>query len=199
MIFDNENLYFCDLKKIKMKKTVCLILISIVFNSVKLFSQDTLRARIPVDTNTKLITYIGVVNEAGTKDELYKRGIEWINANYKNPAEVTRIRDAVNGEIEGQHRIQMYYIDKDGNTIKTGLVEYTFILQFKDNKYRYKFTNFYLKDKSRYAVENWLDPKNPGYSPLWDDYLRIIDNHIRKLIESLKAAMPAKKIIKDEW
>lgn len=179
------------------KQTGFLLFLSLFFINLK--AQDTLRAKIPVDPDTKLITYKDVITESGNKDELYIRSFDWINANYKNPSEVTRRRDAVNGEIEGQHRIQLFYKDKDGNTIKTGLVEYTFKLQFKDNKYRYIFTNFYLKDKSRYPIENWLDKNNPGYSPLWDDYLKIIDNHISKLIDNLKAVMPAKKIKKDEW
>jgi hypothetical protein len=162
-------------------------------------AQDTLRAKIPVDADTKLVAYKDAINETGTKDELYIRSLEWINANYKNAAEVTRRRDAVNGEIEGQHRIQLFYKDKDGVIIKTGLVEYTFKLQFKDNKYRYFFTNFYLIDKSRYPIENWMDKTKPGYSPLWDEYLNIIDIHICKLIESLKTTMQARKIKKDEW
>lgn len=184
------------MKKI-IKKTSIFLLFTLFFHQAN--AQDSLRSRIPVDADTKLVTYKDVITEKGNKDELYIRSFDWINANYKNPSDVTRRRDAINGEIEGQHRIQLSYTDKDGNTVKTGLVEYTFILQFKDNKYRYKFTNFYLKDKSRYPIENWLDKNNPGYSPFWDEYLTIIDTHIRKLIDSLKASMPAKKIIKDEW
>ena len=173
-----------------------IILISF-FNC--LHAQDSIRNKIPVDTNTKLITYKGIVNEIGTKDELYKRALNWINLNYKNPSDVTRRRDTENGELEGQHRIQLFYKDKDGNNIKTGIVEYTFILQFKDNKYRYSFSNFYLKDKSRYPIEKWLNKNNPGYSILWDEYLNIINNHINNLINSLKEIMTPKKIIKDEW
>ncbi len=179
------------------KKTVFLLLGMIIFSQLN--AQDSIRDRIPVDTNTKLVTYKGAINLAGTKDELYKRAIEWVNANYKNAIDVTHRRDAVNGEIEGQHRIQLFFKDKDGNIVKTGLVEYSFIIQMKDNKYRYNFSNFYLKEKSRYAVENWLDKKKQGYSPLWDEYLTIIDTQISKLIDSLKAVMQGKKIIKDDW
>ncbi len=178
-------------------KTSFIIIGFIFFGQI--YAQDSIRSRIPLDADSKLVTYKEVVNETGSKDELYTRSFDWINANYKNPSDVTRRRDAVNGEIEGQHRIQLYYTDKEGNTIKTGLVEYTFTLQFKENRYRYIFTNFYLKDKSRYPIENWLDKTKAGYSPLWDEYLLIIDNHIRKLIDALKAAMPAKKVKKDEW
>jgi hypothetical protein len=180
-----------------LKKTVLLLLGIVLYSQLN--AQDSIRNRIPLDTNSKLITYKNAINVAGTKDELYRRGIEWVNANYKNAADVTRVRDAVNGSIEGQHRIQLSYKDKDSINVKTGLVEYTFTIQFKDNKYRYQFSNFYLKDKSKYPIENWLDKKKPGYSPLWDQYLNIIDTDICRLIESLKTIMLGKKVVKDDW
>jgi hypothetical protein len=175
-----------------------ILFLGIIFYS-QLNAQDSIRDRIPVDSTTKMVTYKSAVNETGTKYELYVRAIEWLNANYKNAADVTRRRDAVNGELEGIHRIQLYFKDNDGNIVKTGLVEYTFLLQFKDNKYRYNFSNFNLKDKSRYPVENWLDKTKQGYSPLWDEYLKIIDTEICRLIDALKVTMKAKKIVKDDW
>ncbi|MFZ4398654.1 MAG: DUF4468 domain-containing protein [Bacteroidales bacterium] len=179
------------------KKTIIFILAIFIYSQIN--AQDSIRDKIPVDTNTKLITYKNAINEKGNKNELYIRAIEWVNANYKNAADVTRRRDALNGEIEGLHRIQLSFKDKDGNNVKTGLVEYTFVLQFKDNKYRYNFSNFNLKDKSKYPVENWLDKTKQGYSPLWDEYLKIIDIEICKLIDNLKITMKGKKAINDEW
>lgn len=179
------------------KKTVFLSLGIILYSQLN--AQDSIRDRIPVDTITKLVTYKNAINETGTKNELYVRAIAWLNANYKNASEVTRIRDMDNGEIEGQHRIQLSFKNNDSTIVKTGLVEYTFTLQFKNNKYRYNFSNFYLRDKSKYPIENWLDKNKPGYSPLWDQYLKIIDTEICRLIDSLKTMMKGKKIIKDNW
>jgi hypothetical protein len=183
--------------KINLKKVTFIVLGIILY--CQLNAQDSIRNRIPVDSNTKLVTYKNAVNIPGTKDEPYKRAIEWVNANYKNAADVTHVRDAVNGLIEGQHRIQLSFKNSDSIIVKTGLVEYSFTLQFKDNKYRYIFTNFYLKDKSRYPIENWMDKTKQGYSPLWDEYLKIIDNDICRLIDSLKIIMIGKKVIKDDW
>ena len=179
------------------KKTAFIILSLLLYNQLN--AQDTIRDRIPVDSNSKLITYKNAINVKGSKEELYVRAIEWVNANYKNAADVTRRRDADNGEIEGVHRIQLSFKDKDGNNVKTGLVEYSFLLQFKDNKYRYNFSNFNLKDKSKYPVENWLDKHKQGYSPLWDEYLKIIDTEICRLIDALKITMQGKKAVKDDW
>ena len=181
----------------KLSRKLILLLIAIISVSF-IQAQDTIRSIIPVDTNTNLITYAGGSKEDGVQYELYKRGIEWLNANFKNPADVTRVRDDVNGEIQGVYRIALEKIDQ-GVHVKTGTVEYSFSLQFKDNKYRYKFTNFYLMDKSRYPIEKWLDKKNPGYSYLWDEYLSQVNRNIIKLIDSLKKTMKGKKAVKDDW
>ena len=182
----------------KLSKSLLLLLIAFIFNS-NLKAQDDIRTVIPVDTNTKMITYAGAIKEEAVQYELYKRGIEWVNLNFKNPADVTRVRDDVNGEIQGVYRLVLETINDKGTHVKTGTVEYNFVLQFKDNKYRYKFTGFFLKDNSKYPLEKWLDKKNPGYSHLWDDYLDQVNKHILKLIDSLKLTMKGKKAVKDDW
>ena len=138
----------------KTSKSLLLLLIVFIFNG-NLKAQDEIRTVIPVDTNTKMITYAGAIKEEAVQYELYKRGIEWINLNFKNPADVTRVRDDVNGEIQGVYRLVLETINDKGTHVKTGTVEYNFVLQFKDNKYRYKFTGFFLKDNSKYPLEKF--------------------------------------------
>ena len=48
----------------------------------------------PVDPDTKLITYKEVVTVTGTPAELFNRAIEWINKQYKNPADATKVRES---------------------------------------------------------------------------------------------------------
>ena len=179
-----------------LNKSILLLIALLSVSFIK--AQDSIRSVIPVDTNTNLITYAGGSKEEGTQKELYIRGIEWVNNNFKNPSDVTRVRDDVNGEIDGVYRITLEKID-EGVHVKTGTVEYNFVIQFKDNKYRYKFTGFFLMDKSKYPLEKWLDKKNPGYSYLWDVYLSQVNTNILKLIDSLKKTMKGKKAIKDDW
>ncbi len=183
--------------QMQIKKLTLLLIMLISVTFIK--AQDTMRVVIPVDSNTNLITYAGGTKEEGSQYELYKRGIEWVNINFKNPADVTRVRDDVKGEIQGVYRLQLERADDKGVKVKTGTIEYSFTIQFKDNKYRYKFTGFFLKDNSRQPIEKWLDKKSSGYTPMWDEYLAQVNKHVLKLIESLKKTMQGKKAVKDDW
>lgn len=176
--------------------TLFLTILSTLFLG-KLSAQDT--PKIPFDTITKKITYQEVIKIEGSKQILYNRALDWINATYKNAVEVTRKRDLENGIIEGMHRFRLEFIDKDGVSKKISTVEYTFILEFKDNRFRYTFTDFTLKEVSKFALERWLNKKDQAYTPLWDQYLAQVDKNIRELIEKLKTSMQPKVIKKDEW
>ena len=50
-------------------------------------------AQVPVDEDTKLITYQEVVEMDGTPDTLYNRATKWVNGHYKNPQSVLITRD----------------------------------------------------------------------------------------------------------
>src|SRR5512133_1402935 len=89
-----------------MKYKVLLIAIIAPFFA---FSQEAVV--LPIDPDTKMATYQEVVQEKGTADELYIRAIEWINSFYKNPADVTRVRNRESGVIELLHRFEIYNMD----------------------------------------------------------------------------------------
>jgi len=154
---------------------------------------------LPVDEDTKLITYREVVQQEGTKLELFNRAIEWINKEYKNPADVTKVRNPETGLIELIHRIELTYEEK-GVSRSGGIVDYTLKLELKDGRYRYTFTNFNLKQASRVPIERWLDKSDKAYTPAWDLFLSQVDEHTRKVTESLKKGMqpPAAKKA-DDW
>ena len=154
---------------------------------------------IPIDEVTKLISYQEVIRESGKKDELYIRAIGWINKTFKNPASVTRVRDRESGKIKGISRFRIKYTDNDGNNLNASTIEYTFILEFKDGRYRFTFTELTIKQLSRIPVEKWLNKKDQAYNPKWDDYLVQIDTYIKEKITGLKKEMkpPGKK--DDNW
>lgn len=155
---------------------------------------------IPVDEDTNLITWQEVLNEKGTKDELYVRAIEWINANYKNSQEVTRVRDKVNGRIVINHRIRMNDIDATGNSIASNtIVNYVLRLEFREDRMRYTFTEFTMKATSRYPLERWLNKEDPTYQPQYEKYLDQVAEEVEKLIESLYEGMKPKVIKEDIW
>lgn len=162
-----------------------------------LFSQGN--SNVPVDAKTGLITYQEVVPENGSQDELYIRAIEWINANYKNPADVSRVRNRESGVIELLHRFEIFD-EKDGAKVLSGTVNYTLSLEFKPGRYRYTVNELTLRQASRFPVEKWLNKSDPAYKPEWDGYLKQVDTKAKELIASLKEGMhPKKEKPEDKW
>ncbi len=154
---------------------------------------------LPINEETKKICYTQVVEEKGTKNELYVRAIEWFNKFYKNPVDVTKVRDQENGKIQGVHRIKVYDFDVNGNKTGGKEITYTLYLEFKDGKYRYKITDFRFIAASTTPIEKWLDKKSPSYTPAYESYLTQLDQSIKELIANLKQGMkpPVKK--DDNW
>jgi hypothetical protein len=165
------------------------------------FSQDNQALDIPLDPETRIITYQEVVQEEGIKDTLFNRGASWLHKFFSNPWEVTRVRDQATGVIKGQHQFRLYDIDATGIKTDAGMVMYNFKLEFKENRYRYTLDNFIWKQVSRYLVEKWLDKSSPDYNIKYENYLRQIDSFVRnEFIKSLKEGMkPGIKFKKDEW
>lgn len=155
--------------------------------------------RIPVDPETKLITYKEVVTVAGTPAELFNRAIEWINKQYKNPVDATKVRDQASGVIEIIHRIELTRIEK-GAQLVAGRVDYEMKLEMKDGRFRYTISNFNMKDASRQPLERYMNKQDKSYIPAWDDYLKQVDDFTLKMIESMKRGMQAPAVKKpDTW
>jgi len=172
--------------------------------SVSAFTQKTTTGSVPalpIDTVTKKIMYKGVVQQPGIQDTLYYRALHWVNTFFKNPIEVTKIRDKENGKIEGIHRFKVYNTPlKDGTKTDGGLISYTFIIECKENRYRYKITDLNLKSLSYYPLEKWLNKKDPYYTPEWDNYLTQVDKYMQEFIKSLKKGMlEAIKVDDNNW
>jgi hypothetical protein len=161
------------------------------------FSQQA--PQLPVDPDTKLITYKEVVNQEGSKDDLFNRGMGWLRIYYLNPNAIANVMDKANGKIEGIGRLRLYYFDKDSNRLDAGIVTYAIKLEFKDNKYRYILNDFNLKAVSRVPLERWMNKKDPAYNPQWDAYLYQVDTTMQRLVKSLKEGMKPKAVKKDEW
>lgn len=164
------------------------------------FAQQNLKVpQIPIDPDTKLITYREVVNQEGNKDILFERGMAWMRVYYVNPNSVANVMDKANGKIEGIGRLRVYYFDKDSNRRDGGIITYVIRLEFKDNKYRYTMNDFNVKSVSRFPIERWMNKNDPDYVMLDDSYLYQVDTIMRRLIGTLKEEMKPKVIKKDEW
>ncbi|MFA4853096.1 MAG: DUF4468 domain-containing protein [Bacteroidales bacterium] len=185
-----------------MKKLLITVVVITGF-SVSAFTQKTTTENIPglpIDTVTKKIMYKGVIQQPGITDTLYYRALHWVNTFFKNPIDVTKIRDKENGKVEGIYRFKVYNTPvKDGTKTEAGLVSYTFIIECKENKYRYKITDLNLKGVSYFALERWMDKKDQSYIPEWDYYLTQVDQYIQEFIKNLKKGMLEAVKINDNW
>lgn len=177
-----------------MKITVLTIIASTLMLSVISLNAQEAVTKMPVDPDTKKITYKDVVTVPGTSTELFNRTIEWINKQYKNPVDATKVRDQASGVIEIIHRIELKRKEQ-GTTLIAGIVDYSMKLEMKEGRFRYTISNFNVKDISRQPLERYLNKQDKSYIPLWDDYLKQVDDFSRKMIESLKLALqpPAEK------
>lgn len=158
------------------------------------------KLEIPVETETGMIKFTEVVDEDGTKDELFNRCVYWLNDFYKDPTRVTTIRDVPTGKIVGRHQFRVYYFVEDSIKKAGGMVRYTFAIEFKDNKYRYVIDKLLLKAQTNLPVEKWLNKDDPAYDPRWDGYLQQIAKYVQDWSSSLKEKMiPEPEKAKDDW
>lgn len=169
------------------------LIVFVTIQGLPAFSQSN---NLPIDEETGLITYQEVVEEEGSKQEFFNRAIGWINNFYKNPVDVTKTRDPESGKIKGIHRFKIKDIDEDGTNIDAGVVQYEFILELKDGRYRYTLTNFVLRQSSKIPVENWLDNSDPQSK----SYLKQLNTFAQDWIISLKEGMkPQIEKSDDDW
>lgn len=159
-------------------------------------AQEVETMALPVDEDTQLISYQDVISMPGTADELYIRAIEWVNTRYKNPFDACRVRNRESGIIEISHRFEILN-DADGAKMIAGIVNYSLKLEFKAGRYRYTLSDLVLKQATRFPIERWMDKEEQMYSPLWDTYLKQVNEQSTELINSLKAGMEP-PVVKEE-
>ena len=180
----------------KMKISISTIVFLLGFTVA---AQNT-SSKLPINPETNKIEFQEVVDQDGTKDELFNRSIYWLNDFYKDPVRVTSLRDIETGKIVGQHRFRIYYTDKDGNKIAAGMIGYDFMIELKQDRYRYTLNNFLLKSATRQPVEKWLNKKDPAYDVRWNEYLNQIEEFVKNWSNSLKEKMkPEVEKAPDEW
>jgi hypothetical protein len=180
-----------------------ILIIAALLMQLPLVSQEVSikTSNIPVDEETGLIVYQEVVQQEGTKAELFNRAGEWLHQFYANPVHVTKVRDAASGLIKGKHSYNLIQLDKDGNKLDAGTVLYSFKIECKDDRYRWTVDELFLKRSSRFPLERWLDTSDPSYNPAWADYLQQFDTFVwEEFAASLKEAMlPKVEKVEEEW
>lgn len=154
---------------------------------------------LPIDENTKLITFQERIDEKGTPQELYDRAMVWVKQYYKNTAEVIKSSDRDKAVIELRSSVKIFNVMKDGTKVLKNIVYYNFKIECRQDRYRYTITNFNEKAEAASPIEYWLDQKHNRWQPACFDYLNQIKEQIQSLIISLEEGMAPKAEIKDEW
>src|SRR5436190_7660454 len=156
---------------------------------------------VQMDTVTKLISYQGVVEVSGVKaNELYKRISDWFHTYYKNPTEVIRQDDSVENVMMGKPRFRlMIQKEKEGPMVEgNSTVQYTITVAARDGRFRYELTTFNWKQLSYYPCEKWMDTKSSAYQPVFDEYLKQLEQYATTTVKSLKDVVTRAKSIKDK-
>lgn len=183
-----------------MKKVILGVFLMTLFGMVYgQKNKDLEPPYLPIDEDTKLVTYQEVVNEKASPQELYDRAMEWIKKYYKNTSEVIKSSDRDKGVINMRSSVRIHVILKDGTKQYKNIVYYNFKLECRQDRYRYTITDFNAKATSASPIEVWYDTKNPLWSPDQYGFLIQIDEEIRALIESLEEGMLPKVEKIDEW
>lgn len=114
-----------------------LIVILLVVFPFLVFSQEPL-------TFSEAIEVSGV-----NKDELFIRGREWFNENFKSSKDVLQIADKESGELSGKGIMEVVYVYKYlGERKFTTDVNFQMNVWVKDGKFKYEMTNFLVPGSS---------------------------------------------------
>jgi hypothetical protein len=168
--------------------------------SLKSFSQVTF-PNVPVDRETKLISYSDVVDQKGVSaKDLYARANAWYLKFFNNPAEKLRKKDDETNSLEFFVRVKLYNFDKKGVKSDSGeLMQYNLTLTCKDGRYRYEFTKFNLKAVSYKPAEPLLE-KTDAQAERNASWIKQTDDEVKRTIHDLEKALSTsgdKK--KDDW
>lgn len=158
------------------------------------------RPVLPVDEQTNQIRFKEVIEEEGTREELFNRCVYWLNDFYKDPTRVTTLRDVPSGKIAGRHQFRIYYYNEDSVKINAGMVKYQFTIEFKEDRYRYTIDELLLKSTTDLPLEKWLDKDDPAYDPRWEQYLQQVVDYVDDWSSSLKEKMKPEPVQEeDDW
>jgi len=174
-------------------KIYFIVLLIVSYSSIS-YSQE-----LPIDENSKLITYTEVVNTEGTADAIFSKVHRWFFAYYKNPHNV--VKESANNKISARPRFKILNPpDKKGVQTMGGIVLYTFTVMVKEGRYKYVITNIEWKQNSKFPIERWTDKSSPSYKTKYNFYLTQVNDEINKTLTKLKASVSqAPKKAEEKW
>ncbi len=131
-------------------------------------------------------------------DAIYKRALQWVHREYKNPKQTLQLQDAANHRLMLRHQIRVPRIRKSGSPWL--FVHYKLSIEVKDGRYRYRVFKLHLKNGNRfYPIERWTD-KNELPPKEAQTYLAYVDREVRSLLERMKKYIADPPVEKsDDW
>ncbi len=158
------------------------------------------------------LTYTETAEISGVnKDDLFIRGREWFNENFKSSKEVLQIADKESGELLGKGIIEVSYVYRYlGERRFTTDVNFQMNLWVKDGKYKFEMTNFLVpfnnKESAYSGLITTLDETEKTYPNISAKKMNEIYLSIKKgteakaklMIEDLKLKM-SKKSKSSDW
>jgi hypothetical protein len=167
------------------------------YNSARLAADRAAdAAALPVDPQTHLITYQGVVEIPGiSKADLYTRAYAWIANAYHSANAVIQMQDKEAGQLvaKGLTRVNARAL---GMTMDAGIVRHTLTIYVKDGRYKYVLTNLTHEDSRPKAAS--IGPLEQealpfGYSKkAWAEIKADANRDAYRLVSDLQAAMTLK-------
>ncbi|NNF01458.1 MAG: DUF4468 domain-containing protein [Bacteroidia bacterium] len=173
-----------------MRILICLLSLLILNVGIS-FAQEEEVIAYPLDPQTQIITYVDVVEMPGlSANELFERAFRWANEYYINPKDVIRESDVLEGKLFCKARFKIENpADKKGVVSGAGNVMYSLLIEFKDDKYRYKIDDIHWIRTSKFPIEKWMDTENSYYKEVYTDYLKQAHEHCNKLVIELQQGM----------
>jgi hypothetical protein len=176
-----------------MKKLILLI-------SLGLISLASWGQSMPKNTNGK-IEYTEVIEIPNTSQkELYNRAKKWFVKTYKSPKDVIQV-DTEDG-ISGFGALEILIKNAIAGSTING--KYSIQVDFKDNKFRYSFTNiYYLLSGAEFTTEKiqeFADKRTAkGKEPMNEhkQYIEQTNQYFKDLATSLKKYLIENP--KDDW
>ncbi len=177
------------------------------------------RFKAPMDTITELVTYMGIVPfkpmpndvyDGGTIDSLYARARLYLMQKYikdyrasKNAKDnvfpkdilVEDIKpDGENGRIVIRPTVPLYVSDNEFTKTQWGTLTFKIEIRVKEDKYRYKFTNFVhntVEKGTEKPIKTYIEyyaNTNRGYKST-DHILIAIDKMVKDIVKDLGRVM----------
>jgi hypothetical protein len=153
-------------------------------------------AGLPVDPQTKLITYQGVVEVPGvSKADLYTRAYAWVANAYRSANAVVQMQDKEAGQLvaKGLTRITVRTMGMD---MDAGVIRHTLTIYVKDGRYKYVLTNLTHEDSRPKAVSvGPLEGENLPFGmtkKVWARMKSDANRDAYRLVAELQAAMTLK-------